>query len=244
MAPTQPATPLARSKIVFGARRRHDRRTRVIGELHSPRSRPGLSRTLGHNGDMAAAGLLLTGGASRRMGQDKAALIHPEDGQPLARRLAARLLCATSPAIEVGPGRTDLPTAVEDPPGMGPLAAVVAGQRSLDSLGWSGPVLVVATDLPRLTPSLLVWLAGHPSPRSVVPVANGVPQPLCARYAAADLVTAASLVAAGARAMRDLLASIDAVFVGPELWARAAGDPDALVDMDTPADLALLRADG
>jgi molybdenum cofactor guanylyltransferase len=192
---------------------------------------------------MAAAGLLLTGGASRRMGQDKAALLHPQDGHPLAQRLAARLLRATTLAVEVGPGRTDLSRVVEDPPGIGPLAAVAAGQLGLESFGWSGPVLVVATDLPRLTTRLLVWLADHPSHRSVVPVDKGVPQPLCARYAPTDMAMATSLVAGGARAMRDLLASIDAVYVGPELWAPAAGDPDALLDMDTPADLAILRAE-
>jgi hypothetical protein len=54
---------------------------------------------------------------------------------------------------------------------------------------------------------------------------------------------ATSLVAGGARAMRELLSSIDALYVGPELWAPSAGDPDALLDMDTPADLALLRAE-
>ena len=49
-------------------------------------------------------------------------------------------------------------------------------------------MLVVATDLPRLTQGLVAWLARYPSLDSVVPVDGGHPQPLCARYSAADLV--------------------------------------------------------
>jgi molybdopterin-guanine dinucleotide biosynthesis protein A len=73
-------------------------------------------------------------------------------------------------------------------------------------------------------------------------VSGGVPQTLCARYAAQDLDVAVELAAAGKRSMRDLLGGIDALLAGPEVWTPAADDPDALVDVDTPSDLARLRA--
>ncbi|HTT90755.1 MAG TPA: hypothetical protein VMF65_14475 [Acidimicrobiales bacterium] len=42
------------------------------------------------------------------------------------------------------------------------------------------------------------------------------------------------------RSLRDLLNGGDALLVGPEEWEPAAGDPAALFDVDTPADLAQL----
>jgi molybdenum cofactor guanylyltransferase len=202
----------------------------------------GLGPLTRHNEPMTAAGLLLTGGASRRMGQDKATLAVLAGEEPLARRTAHHLAATTNPTFEVGPGHSHLPTVTEDPPGAGPLAAVAAGQRQLRKAGWTGPAVVVATDLPRLTRSLLAWLADHPSARSVVPVSDGVPQTLCARYAAHDLDLAVELAAAGKRSMRDWLEGIDALLAGPEVWTPAAADPDALADVDTPSDLARLRA--
>jgi molybdopterin-guanine dinucleotide biosynthesis protein A len=191
---------------------------------------------------MGAAGLLLTGGASRRFGQDKGALVLSGSTESLARRTGRLLAEVAQPALEVGPGLSGLPALVEDPPGRGPLAALAAGSCRLQTLGWAGPAIVVATDLPLLTRGFLVWLAGHPSARSVVPVCDGVPQTLCARYAPADLERAVHLAVAGRRALRDLLDGIDALLAGPETWGPAAGDPDALFDVDTPADLARVQS--
>jgi molybdopterin-guanine dinucleotide biosynthesis protein A len=190
---------------------------------------------------MGAAGLLLTGGASRRLGQDKAALVLAGTTESLAGRTARLLVSVAQPALEIGPGYSGLPSVVEDPPGTGPLVAVAAGAARLRALGWAGPAIVVATDLPRLNPGFLVWLARYPSSRSVIPVIDGVPQTLCARYAPADLDLAVDLAATGRRALRDLLDRIDALLAGPSLWEAAAGNADALRDLDTPADLARLE---
>jgi molybdopterin-guanine dinucleotide biosynthesis protein A len=191
---------------------------------------------------MGAAGLLLTGGASRRLGQDKGALVLSGGTESLAGRTGRLLAEVARPALEVGPGLSGLPALVEDPPGQGPLVALAAGTCRLQTLGWIGPVVVVATDLPLLTRGFLEWLAGHPSTRSIVPVLAGVPQTLCARYAPVDLERAVQLAAAGRRALHDLLDGSDAVLAGPEEWGPAAGDPDALLDVDTPADLAHVRS--
>jgi molybdopterin-guanine dinucleotide biosynthesis protein A len=186
------------------------------------------------------AALLLTGGASRRLGRDKASL--PLGPTTLAARTAALLAEVAAPVVEVGPGRTSLPHVQETPPGQGPLAAVAAGWATLARPGRPAPdhALVVATDLPRLTGSLLGWLAGHPAPGCVVPVdAAGRPQYLCARYSAAALRRAVLLVGRGRTAMRDLLDDGEApvTLAGPAEWQPAAGRSDALADIDTPADL-------
>jgi molybdenum cofactor guanylyltransferase len=175
------------------------------------------------------AGLLLTGGASRRMGTDKAALLAPEGGATLAARTARLLDRVTGVALEIGPGYTDLPAMADPAPGLGPLVAIGHGLDALRAQGCHGPVIVLATDMPHLPPALLEQLAGHPSARSIVPVAGGRRQPLCARYADSDLGQVRGLVGQGRRAMGDLLAVIDPLYVD--------ADPEDLADVDTPADL-------
>jgi molybdopterin-guanine dinucleotide biosynthesis protein A len=163
------------------------------------------------------------------MGTAKAALPAPDGDDTLAGRTARLLRRVTTVALELGPGYSDLPAVADLEPGLGPLVAVARGGEALRRRGWSGPVIVLATDMPHLPPAVLEQLAGHPASRSVVPVADGRPQPLCARYAAADLGRAAALVTEGRRAMNDLLAVIDPLYLET--------DPAGLADVDTPADM-------
>jgi molybdopterin-guanine dinucleotide biosynthesis protein A len=193
-------------------------------------------------GSMGVAGLLLTGGASRRLGQDKGTLVLDGAQESLARRTARLLAEVAQPVLEVGPGHSGLPAVLEDPPGAGPLVALAAGARELRAQGWTGPTVVLATDLPRLTRKFLAWLAAYPTTGSVIPVVDGHPQTLCARYAAPDLDVAVELAARGRRALRELLPHLDALFADPALWEKAAGAPDVMADIDTPLDLARLRA--
>lgn len=186
------------------------------------------------------AGALLTGGSSSRMGFDKALI--PVDGQPNAARLAAvlRLVC-DGPLVEVGPGRSGLPAVLEQPRGSGPLAATAAGAEALGRLGWAGPVVVVACDLPFLSTEALSAVVSWPGGRSVVPRWQGRWQPLCARWSAGDLELAARLVAEGQRSMQALLRSceFDAFDADGQAPGTAASGwcPSAWQDVDTPADL-------
>lgn len=177
------------------------------------------------------AALVLTGGASRRMGTDKAAIL--VDGVPLAARTASLLSAVADPVLEVGPGRTTLPAVADALPGEGPLAALAAGADVLTRRGHRGPALVVATDLPRLTTQALVALASHPATGSVVPVVAGRPQWLCARWSAGALAAADRLVASGERRI-GALASVDVTYVEDPSWAGE------LADVDTPEDLVRL----
>ena len=172
------------------------------------------------------------------MGRDKAALAAPGPGaETLAERTAGLLRVVAGVALEVGPGYTSLDRVDESRPGRGPLAALAEGWGELGRRGWAGPVLVVATDLPHLTAQMLAWLAGYEPGHSVVPLAGGRFQPLCARYEPDDLDVGTRLVESGRRAMGDLVAAIEPRLVPEELWIPAAGDPDCLLDVDTPEDL-------
>ena len=185
------------------------------------------------------AGLLLTGGSSRRMGRPKAALPSRHHGEcrSLAQRTAAILVGVTGPVLEVGPGYSGLPHVSEDPPGGGPLMAVAAGARELLSIGSTGPAVVLATDMPLLEAGLVEWLAAHPAPRSVIPVVGGVAQPLCARYDRNALDAAVAITERGGRAMKDLLSAVDHTLAGPEEWAGHGIDASWFTDADTPGDL-------
>lgn len=184
------------------------------------------------------AGLLLTGGASRRMGSDKALL--EVDGQRFVDRTAAALCAVADPVLEVGPGRSALPAVREDPPGSGPLAAVVTGAAALRGAGHAGPVIVLAVDMPSVTVGLLRLLAARPGPTTAVPRAGGHPQVLCARYGPDALAGAERLLGAGGVSLRKLLEAMDARgevgWIEPEEWRPVAG-PEALADVDTPDDL-------
>src|SRR5581483_9608517 len=184
------------------------------------------------------AGLLLTGGASRRMGADKALL--EVDGQRLVDRAAAALRAVADPVLEVGPGFSALPAVREDPPGTGPLAAVATGAAALRAAGHDGPVIVLAVDMPFVTVELLRLLASRAGPATAVPPDGGHPQVLCARYGPDALAAVDRLLATGGVSLRKLLEAMDARgevgWIQPEEWRPVAG-AEALADVDTPDDL-------
>jgi len=194
-----------------------------------------------------AAGLLLTGGASSRMGADKSGLVLEGFDETLAER-SGRLLAAAvapGPALEVGPGVSGLRRAAGygvDDPGEGPLTAVVAGRRALEKAGWAGAVLVLATDLPAVTLEALRWLVGFPATGSVVPVVGGRRQPLVARWCPADLDRAAELAGRGERSLRQVFGP-GTCFVDEAAFGEVA-TAAAFSDVDTPAELEALRRRG
>jgi molybdopterin-guanine dinucleotide biosynthesis protein A len=186
--------------------------------------------------------LVLSGGASRRLGRDKATT-HVGGARLLDRLLA--MIPESIPIVLVGPPVADLPRSVraarEDPPGSGPLAGIGAGLVHVAT-----PLVgVLAADMPFAVPLLgeaLTALATVTTPRSgagrveaVIPVdPQGHPQLLCAAYRTETLNQAlARLDPLAGRPVRALL---------PELrvmeWAVPAA---ALADVDTPEGLADAR---
>jgi len=181
------------------------------------------------------AGLLLTGGASRRLGTPKATLVL--GGEQLVDRASRVMSNVCDPVFEVGSGFGVLPLVRDDPPGRGPLAAVADGGAALVAHGHVGATLVLAVDVPGADIALLTWLAAHPSEHSVVPRVAGMAQSLCARYSAEALVVARQLIDAGERSMRALLASTAIEFVDEDEWSAIA-TAASFADIDSPADAA------
>ena len=180
------------------------------------------------------AGILLTGGESRRMGFDKATV--SIDGVPSAERIARLLRDVVTLAFEVGPGVSGLPAVSEQHPGSGPLVAMCAGARALRHARHGGPALVLACDLPLVTDAVLRTLANWPGDGSVVPVLDGNPQPLCARWSAEDLAATAGLVDVGRRAVKALLERPGVTLLDEASWPEDM-EATAFTDVDTPHDL-------
>jgi len=168
------------------------------------------------------------------MGFDKALV--EVDGLANAVRLAAVMQKVASPVLEVGPGRSGLKAIAEGPIGQGPLFATCAALPALEAAGHRGPVLLLACDLAFVTAEDLALLAGWPG-GSVVPMVDGRPQPLCARWSHEDLLAATVLVHAGERSMKALLRRPGIVLVDRDQWPAGRAD-HVFADFDTPTDLA------
>ena len=203
------------------------------------------------DGSGGAAGVVLAGGRSTRMGVPKAGL--EWHGSTLLHRTAA-LLARTvgGPVVVVrAPGQQlpDLPSGVEvvaDPvEGLGPMQGIAAG---LAAVADRAPVaFVCSTDLPFLHPAFVRRvLRGFDEPGIdlVLPVARGYRQPLAAGYrtALADLL--GKLVAAGNLRPGMLLEHCrvrqlnDAELLADAELARFDPDLDSLLNINAPEDYA------
>lgn len=122
--------------------------------------------------------IILTGGASRRMGVDKALL--DWDGQRAVDRVAA-LATAAGAARVLTAGRAFGLEHVEDPePGAGPVAGVLGGARVLAAHGLAR-ALILAVDAPTLTVEDLAPLLAAPGPGAFY---DGLPVPMTLDLAA------------------------------------------------------------
>lgn len=192
-------------------------------------------------------GLVLAGGRSTRLGQDKVVL--PLNGQSLLARtagLAARfcprvVVSGRDPAelgADLGPGLGQtLDWLPDDEPGHGPMGGILTG---LTHLG--GPLLVLACDLPLLdeaTVARLVEHRGSRPPGTVITTflqsATGFIEPLVAVYEDLARPHLAAALAAGERKLARALpeAARHLIPYGPE-------EAHVFFNVNYPADLAVL----
>jgi molybdopterin-guanine dinucleotide biosynthesis protein A len=185
------------------------------------------------------AAIVLAGGASRRMGEDKAFLDF--GGEPLL----ARVCRALAPAVEHlvvaagAPGHALPPLAetvrvVHDAvPGGGPLAGITAALAALPAS--TDRVLVAAGDLPFAAANWARTLATALGPsQAVVPRVAGVEQVLAAVYRRSALEAAAAAFARGERSLRALALAEGARFLD-EPALRALGiDPRDVLGVNDP----------
>ena len=186
------------------------------------------------------SGALLLGGASKQMGWDYAAL--EPGGTSFAGHIAGLLERLFEEVLLVGGSApADTPgVRTADPPGPPcPLRGLVGalGAASAER------VLVVASDLPLVTPELLLALTAWPECDAVVPHNALGRHPLCAIYRRDPVYEVARRrLEAGDLTLEALLDDVETgCLEGDDL---ASVDPDglALTNVNEPADLARVRA--
>jgi len=188
-------------------------------------------------GNVSAA--LLLGGASERMGSDKAQL--ELAGAPAAVRLAERLALVCEEVLLVGgePPAQAKGRRVPDPDG--PRCALRGLVGALEAAR-EERVLVLATDLFGVTPELLLALIAAPDADVVAPRTPRGPEPLCALYRREPVLREArARLAAGQLALHELLGALSVHWLeGDDLLAL--GTPErTLGNVNTQADLAAFR---
>lgn len=181
--------------------------------------------------------LILTGGRSTRMGRDKAGTT--VGGVTMLDRLLLTLP-STVPVVVAGPEplRPVRPVVArqEDPPGGGPVAGIAAGLTAVTT----DVVGVLAVDVPGgagLVAELAEELAAGAADALLPQVGDETPQPLCAAYRTEALRQALHRLGdPHGRSVRDLTALLAETI-------RPLNPTDTrVVDADTPAELAALRA--
>jgi molybdenum cofactor guanylyltransferase len=195
---------------------------------------------------LEAEGFILVGGASSRMGTDKARL--DLGGQNFVERIQAALASNTTGTTLVGaksdsalwPGLRTVPDIHVKWGALGGLHTALAACR----MEWA---FVVACDLPFVTGELFVRLASlRENFDAVVPVQrDGRWQPLCALYRArACRERAAELIASGERRPRALLNLISTRRVAFEELSDLAGADLFFTNVNTPDDYTQAREEG
>jgi molybdopterin-guanine dinucleotide biosynthesis protein A len=190
----------------------------------------------------ALNGLVLVGGRSRRMGQDKALLEYNGVSQV---RWTAELLATQCDEVfiscradqELGEVDTSRFKRIHDEvDGLGPMAGLAAAHASHPDTAW----LAVACDLPRLSADTLHALIAARDGQCIATAyaahGSGLPEPLCAIYEPAAFVEIQRLLDAEKRCPRRMLLDEAARVRLVDL-----PEPRALDNINTPDEEQLFR---
>ncbi|HMB73614.1 MAG TPA: NTP transferase domain-containing protein [Gammaproteobacteria bacterium] len=187
------------------------------------------------------AGLVLAGGRSRRMGEDKGSQSYAGSGVPAVRLAIARLeaVCARV-FVSINAEQRDDPvyarltTIVDSQPDRGPAAGLAAAFDAAPESAW----LVLAVDMPLVSIELLRNLVAQRDPSRIATVqrhADGTLEPLCAIWEPHAREPVAHELAHG----RD---SLRAVAHGHAAAIAGLPQPERLRNANTPAERELLRS--
>lgn len=176
---------------------------------------------------MRAAGIVLCGGRSKRMGRAKAWL--PWRGQPMVSHVVGVLLRVVDEVVVVASEKLELPPldarVVRDrEPGLGPLAGIREGLAEVEA----ELAYVTATDAPFLTPAFVRSLLAHG--RAAAPELDGYVQSLAAVYPRAAVPRAEALLEAGRLRPLHLLEAMDY----QKVEADELPDADSVRGFNTP----------
>jgi molybdopterin-guanine dinucleotide biosynthesis protein A len=177
-------------------------------------------------------GLILAGGASKRMQRDKAALKYQGKTQlerafELARRHVGEVFVSLRADQTSDPTRAQRPMIVDLDAGEGPIVGIRSALAAHPNVAW----LVLACDLPFLSDSAIEGLLRHRNLSALATAYksahDGLPEPLCAIWEPAAAPLLAAYQAAGGQCPRKFLIRHAAQLIDPP-------DPRALDNINTP----------
>lgn len=180
-------------------------------------------------------GLVLAGGKSSRMGQDKAALRREGQSQlayvvRLLDDLVERVFVSARADQRDDPERSRFEQIVDRYEDLGPVAGILSAMDRYPDVDW----LVLACDLPNIDAATLSHLLSnraHERPFSAYASSHDrLPEPLCAVYAQGSADIVRRFVADGVYCPRKILIRSDTLLLEQP-------DPHALDNVNTPDDL-------
>ncbi len=179
---------------------------------------------------MTRSGFILVGGASRRMGRDKALL--PLGEATMVEQIAARVRCAAGSVTLIGSpekyGHLGLAVVADEIENCGPLGGLLTALH-ITGADWN---LLVACDMPNVSEAFLTELldaAEQSDADCIVPEIDGRSDPLCAVYHRRLARDAESAIHRKLFKMQDFVSTVRASF-----WRVT--DPRPLLNANTPAE--------
>jgi molybdopterin-guanine dinucleotide biosynthesis protein A len=180
-------------------------------------------------------GLVLAGGRSRRMGEDKGGLRYHGDAQALVAWRLLNSVCGQA-FVSVRAGQTavepyaDLPCIVDVIAGRGPAVGLESAWRAHPDAAW----LTLAVDMPRVTPALLESLVAQRNRQAIATALrhpDGTAEPMCAIWEPAARVHVYAELESGRGSLRQTLERDDVAFAA---W----GELHMLDSINTPSERA------
>jgi molybdenum cofactor guanylyltransferase len=187
-------------------------------------------------------GFVLAGGASHRMGRDKAKiswgrgtlLTHAIENM---RRVAPEVFIVGAPS----PDELPVPVLSDNFRGVGPLAGIQTA-LSNSSTDWN---LILAVDLPLVTVEMLKWIADFRADASeiaIVPRVKTRLQPLCATYHRDVLPEIDATLGKRQSSIQRLLERLSTRIIEEDQLIANGFTPEMFLNVNTPEDLECARA--
>ena len=183
----------------------------------------------------ALYGLILAGGESRRMGQDKALLRRNGKSQlanlvALLQPLVDRVFVSTRSDQQEEPERRQFAQIIDRYPDVGPIAGVLSAMDDYPNVDW----LVVACDLPNIDAETIRFLIDNRAengPSTAYRSSHDdLPEPLCAVYHRGSDAIIREFVDSGTTCPRKMFIRSDATLL-------VQPNPRSLDNVNTPDDL-------
>lgn len=172
--------------------------------------------------------VLLTGGASNRMGTDKARLTYR--GEVVSERIARDLASICGKVTVLGREPiADCAFFADEETYAGPLVALSKFTPSAEL------VFVVSCDLPRFDAQLVILFQNNLGELdAAVPENEGRLQPLCALYRASDWLKIGTTLHAGKKSVMAWVDQLNCRTITPTEIAEAGIDPRAICGANSP----------